>query len=139
MKLYTYTYWYFTPKQFGLIWSTVPISGLVHALQYQLEPFDRIQRRAVRVVGDQMICTGLDTLALRRDVSSLCVLYRIYYGECSGKLFDPLPTHVTNSSTIHTIQRRGTLLVCGLFGTSFLAPRNCRMAYLRQRQYLCPS
>ena len=49
------------------------------APQYQLEPFDRIQRRAIRIIGDPMICERLDTLALRRDVSSLC-LYRIYHG-----------------------------------------------------------
>ena len=33
-----------------------------------------------------MICEMLDILALRRDVSSLCVLYRIYHGECSEEL-----------------------------------------------------
>ena len=37
-----------------------------------------------------MICAGLDTLALRRDVSSLCVLYRIYHWEYSEELFDLL-------------------------------------------------
>ena len=37
-----------------------------------------------------MICERLDTLALRRDVSSLCVLYRIYHEECSEELFDLL-------------------------------------------------
>ena len=54
------------------------------APQYQLDPYDRIQRRAVRIVGDPMFCAGLDKLALRRDVFSLCVLYRIYHGEYSG-------------------------------------------------------
>ena len=46
---------------------------------------------AVLIVGDPMIFAGLGTLALRRDVSSLCVLYPIYHGESSGQLFDLLP------------------------------------------------
>ena len=68
--------------------------------QYQLDPFDRIRRRAVRIVGDLTICAGLDTLDFSRDVSSLCFLYRIYHGECSGELFDLLPAA---HHTIHTI------------------------------------
>lgn len=35
-----------------------------------------------------MICIRLDNLALRRVVSSLCILYRIYHGERSEELFD---------------------------------------------------
>ena len=60
------------------------------ALHYQLDPFDRMQRRAVRIVGDPMICAGLHILSLRRHVSSLCVLYRVYHEECSEELFDLL-------------------------------------------------
>lgn len=61
------------------------------APQYQLTPFDRIQRRAVRVIGDENLTTGLDLLALRRDVGSLCILYRFYHGECSDELFGLVP------------------------------------------------
>ena len=68
--------------------------------QYQLEPFDRIQRRAIRIIGDPIICERLDTLALRRDVSSLCVLYCIYHGECSGELFDLLPAAEFSNRTV---------------------------------------
>ena len=70
------------------------------ALQCQLKPFDPLQRRAVRIVGDLMICAGLDILALRGDVSSLCVLYRIYHGKCSGKLFDLLPAAKFSNRTV---------------------------------------
>ncbi|XP_045499423.1 uncharacterized protein LOC123697050 [Colias croceus] len=62
------------------------------APQQYLLPFDRIQRRAVRLVGEPSLTDRLDTLALRRDIASLCVLYRIYYGECSEELFGTLPT-----------------------------------------------
>ena len=61
------------------------------APQYQLEPFDRIQRRAVAIIGDTVIYERLNTLALRRDVASLCVLYRIYHGECPRELFELVP------------------------------------------------
>ena len=39
------------------LWASTP--------QYQLDTFDRIQRRAIRIVEDPMIFAGFDTLALR--------------------------------------------------------------------------
>ena len=68
--------------------------------QYQLELFDRIQHRAVQIIGDPMIYERLDTLALRRDVSSLYVLYRIYHGDCSEELFDLLPPAKFSNRTV---------------------------------------
>ncbi|CAK1593568.1 unnamed protein product [Parnassius mnemosyne] len=61
------------------------------APQCQLLPLYRIQRRAVRIVEDRVLSDRLDTLTLRRDVSSLCVFYRIYHGECSEELFGLIP------------------------------------------------
>ncbi|XP_013162491.1 PREDICTED: uncharacterized protein LOC106113978 [Papilio xuthus] len=61
------------------------------APQYQILPFDRIQRRAIRIVNDRALTDRLDALALRRDVSSLCIFYRIYHGECSEELFGTIP------------------------------------------------
>ncbi|CAK1584849.1 unnamed protein product [Parnassius mnemosyne] len=61
------------------------------APQCQLLPLDRIQRRAIRIVNDRVLSDRLDTLALRRDVASLCVFYRIYHGECSEELFGLIP------------------------------------------------
>ncbi|XP_045493438.1 uncharacterized protein LOC123692709 [Colias croceus] len=58
---------------------------------YQLLPLDRVQRRAVRMIGDPRISDRLDPLALRRDIASLCVFYRIYHGECSNELFELIP------------------------------------------------
>ena len=85
---------YFTPKH-RLVQVRPHMEYCSHlwagAPQYQLEPFDRIQRRAIRIIGDPMTWERLDTLALCRDVSSLCVLFRIYHGECSEILFDLLP------------------------------------------------
>ena len=105
------------------------------APQYQLEPFDRIQRRVVQIIRDPMICERLDTLALRRDMSSLCFLYRIYHGECSEELFDLSPAAEFSNRTIrHKLKHhphhliRSIPLLCCFVGTSFHAPRNSGMA-----------
>ena len=69
------------------------------APQYQLLPFDRLQRRAVRIIDDSRLTDRLDPLALRRDVGSLCVFYRIYNGECSEELFGIIPAAEFHSRT----------------------------------------
>ncbi|CAG5046898.1 unnamed protein product [Parnassius apollo] len=61
------------------------------APQYQLLPLYRIQRRAARIIDDRVLSDRLDSLALRRDVASLCILFRIYHGECSEELFGLIP------------------------------------------------
>ena len=111
----------------------------VGALHYKLDPFDRIQRRSARIIGDPMICERLDNLALRRDVSSLCVLYRIYHGEFSEELFDWLPTaEFPNCTVCHKLKHYSHHLdkwhfTTVLFHRNFRPrprPRNCRMTYL---------
>ncbi|CAK1594143.1 unnamed protein product [Parnassius mnemosyne] len=52
--------------------------------------FGLFGRKAVRIVDDRVLSDRLDILALRRDVASLCVLYRIYHG-CSEELFGLIP------------------------------------------------
>ncbi|RVE43066.1 hypothetical protein evm_012297 [Chilo suppressalis] len=73
--------------------------------QYQLLPLDRIQRRPARIVDDQDLSDQLDPLALRRDVASLCIFYRIYHGECSEELFGLIPAaafrHRTSRQKFH--------------------------------------
>ncbi|CAK1588262.1 unnamed protein product [Parnassius mnemosyne] len=61
------------------------------APQCQLLSLDRIQRRAVRIVDDSSLSDRLDSLALRRDVASLCIFFRIYHGKCSEELFGLIP------------------------------------------------
>ncbi|CAK1599496.1 unnamed protein product [Parnassius mnemosyne] len=63
----------------------------------QLLPLDRIQRRAARIVDDRVLSDRLDSLALRRDVASLSIFFRIYHGECSEEF----------SSASELISRRG--------------------------------
>ena len=70
------------------------------ASQHQLGPFDCVQRRAIRFIGNPMLCEGFETLVLRRDVFSLCVLCCIYHGECSEELFDLLPAAESSNRTV---------------------------------------
>ena len=74
-------------------------------------------------------------LSTEVTVFSLCVLYRIYRGECSGELFDLyLPPnslsakYVTNLYNIHNILIRDTPLLCDVPRV----PHDCGLTYLRQ-------
>lgn len=75
------------------------------APQYQLLPLDSIQRRATRIVDDPLLTHGLDTLSLRRDVSSLCVFYRLYNGKCSEELFSLVPPSLFRHRTLRRWER----------------------------------
>ena len=54
---------------------------------YQLGPFDAVQKRAMRIVDDTKLTSGVEPLSQRRDFASLCVFYRLYNGVCSEELF----------------------------------------------------
>ncbi|GBP30290.1 hypothetical protein EVAR_27902_1 [Eumeta japonica] len=43
------------------------------------------------IFGDHVVFGQFDLLALHTNVASLCMLYCIYYGECSEKLFNFVP------------------------------------------------
>ncbi|GBP72906.1 hypothetical protein EVAR_63467_1 [Eumeta japonica] len=50
----------------------------------------RIQWRASRIDNDPVVFGPLEPLALRRDVTSLCMLYSIYHREFCDGLFNPI-------------------------------------------------
>ncbi|RVE48387.1 hypothetical protein evm_006948 [Chilo suppressalis] len=52
---------------------------------------DWLQRRAVRIIGDEEVTKKLESLQLRRDVASLSAFYRLYHGECSEELLSLIP------------------------------------------------
>ncbi|CAK1578575.1 unnamed protein product [Parnassius mnemosyne] len=86
------------------------------APQCQLLPLDRIQRRAVRIDDDRVLSDRLNTLALRRDVASLYVFYRIYHGECSEELFGLIPAAQFHDRTSRQNLRchpPSTWVICG--------------------------
>ncbi|GBP87403.1 hypothetical protein EVAR_67565_1 [Eumeta japonica] len=53
---------------------------------------DSIQRRAFQIVDNRIVSVQYNPLALRKDVASLCILYRTYYGVCSDELFNLIAT-----------------------------------------------
>ncbi|CAH2236892.1 jg20301 [Pararge aegeria aegeria] len=65
------------------LWAGAPL--------YQLIPFDRIQKRVVRLVVNPKLTSSLESLGHRRDVSSFCVFYRLYNADCSEELFTLIP------------------------------------------------
>ena len=57
-----------------------------------LKLLNKLQKRTSRNVGPSL-ATSLESLAHRRNVASLSLFYRYYFGRCSSKLaqFAPLP------------------------------------------------
>ena len=56
-----------------------------------LELLDKLQKRICRTVGP-LLAASLEPLAYRRNVASLIIFYRYYFGRCSSELaqLDPL-------------------------------------------------
>ena len=55
-----------------------------------LSILDRLQRRIKGLIGDELFST-LHTLSHRRDVASLTLFYRYFYGKCSDELHSLVP------------------------------------------------
>ena len=55
-----------------------------------LAPLDRVERRVKNLVG-QVLSEELQPLSVRRDVASLSLFYRYYFGRCSPALSDCVP------------------------------------------------
>ena len=60
------------------------------APQTHLRPLDRVERRVKNLVG-QVLGEQLQPLSVRRDVASLSLFYRYYFGRCSPSLSDCVP------------------------------------------------
>ena len=106
------------------------------APQYQLDPFDRIQRRVVQIVWDSMISTGLCVEMSPRCAFSIAFIMGSVLENCLTCFLPPnflTAQYVTNSSIINTTWIRSILQtivecyvsMCGFVETSFHAPRNC--------------
>ena len=55
-----------------------------------LSILDRVERRVKNLVG-QKLCDELQPLSVRRDVASLSLFYRYYFGRCSSALSECVP------------------------------------------------
>ena len=52
---------------------------------------DRIESKAIRLIGDPSLTSTFDPLSLRRKVASLSLFYRYYFGHCSDELATCIP------------------------------------------------
>nr|XP_026499547.1 uncharacterized protein LOC113403281 [Vanessa tameamea] len=127
----------FTPQQLLLLYKMQVRSCVEYcshlwdgSAKYLMEALDRLQRRAVRIIGDVEVTNTLEPLRLRREIAALSVFYRLYHGECSEELFSLIPA----SPSLHRSTRAGSRCNCltvtsipsrpKQFGNSFL----CRTA-----------
>ena len=55
-----------------------------------LEMFDKLQKQICRTVGPSL-AASLEPLAHRRNVASLSLFYRYYFGKCSSELAQLVP------------------------------------------------
>ena len=55
-----------------------------------LELLDKLQKQICRTVGPSL-ATSLEALAHRRNVASLSLFYRYYFGRCSSELAEQVP------------------------------------------------
>ena len=62
-----------------------------------LNLLDRIQRKAIRLIGDSSLTSSLQSLGLRRNVACLSLFYRYYHGKCSTELANIVPRPLTFS------------------------------------------
>ena len=63
------------------IWGSSPYTSLL----------DRIESKAIRLIGDPSLTSTLDPLSVRRKVASLSLFYHYYFGHCSDELATCIP------------------------------------------------
>ena len=88
----------------------------VGARSCYLELLDKLQKRICRTVGPSL-AASLEPLAHRRNVASLSLFYRYYFGRCSSELVQlvPLPYSQGRSRRLLII-----LIDCMIFLSPFL-------------------
>ena len=63
-----------------------------------LELLDKLQKQICSIVGPSL-AASLETLAHRRNVASLGLLYRYYFGRCSSELTQLLPLPLSRGTS----------------------------------------
>ena len=79
-----------------------------------LELLDKLQNRICKTVGPSL-ATSLEPLAHQRNVASLSLFYRYYFGRCSSELAQLLPLPYSHGRYTHYSDR--------LHGSSVTIPR----------------
>jgi len=72
------------------IWGAAPDSVL--------NILNKVQDRAVRLIGDPSVSNSLSSLSHRRSVGELCLFYRYYFGHCSSQIAGCVPPPLQMSS-----------------------------------------
>ena len=95
------------------IWAGVP--------NFYLELLHKLQNRICRTVGP-LLAASLEPLAHHRNVTSLSLFYRYYFGRCSSKLAQLVPLPFS--------RRRFTLYSDRLYDFSVIIPRYYKDVYV---------
>ena len=74
------------------------------APSFYLELSDKLQKRIWRTVGHSL-ATSLEPLAHRRNVASLSLFYRCYFGRCSSELAQLVPLPFPRWRSVHNSDR----------------------------------
>ena len=56
-----------------------------------LDFVDRIQSRALKLIGDDRVVSSITSLGHRRNVSCIVLFYKYYFGKCSAGLSELIP------------------------------------------------
>ena len=86
-----------------------------------LELLDKLQKRICRTVGPSL-AASLEPLAHRRNVASLSLFYRYYFGRCSSELAQLVPLPYS--------RRKSTCYSGRLHDFSVTIPRCCKDVYV---------
>ena len=68
------------------------------------ELLDKLQKRICRTIGP-LFAASLEPLAHRRNVASLTLFYRYYFGRCSSELAQPVPLPFSQGRSTHYSDR----------------------------------
>ena len=86
---------------YGHLWNTAVMCG---APSCYLELLDKLQKRICRTVCPSL-GASLEPLAHRRNVASLSLFYRYYFGRCSSELTQLVPLPYSRGRSTVTIPR----------------------------------
>ena len=78
------------------VWAGAPSS--------YLELLDKLQKRICRTAGPSL-AASLEPLAHRRNVASLSLFYRYYFGRCSSELAQLVPLPFSRGRSTHYSDR----------------------------------
>ena len=80
------------------------LSGLGWCLNCCLELLEKLQKRICRTAGPSL-AASLEPLAHRRNVASLSLFYRYYFGRCSSELAQLVPLPFSRGRSTHYSDR----------------------------------